>query len=155
MNVAWYLQHKAQPCNGLDDMRKLLILTMLAFSPLVCSIPSRAQNSGEYDVFIPIAKYFGRGDAERLSAWFADNLEVSIFSSANEVSHNQARRIMKSFFDSYSPRSFTITHAAGRGNMKYALGSMNAGGENFRVTIFVNRKGQSYYIQQLKIEKTE
>lgn len=136
-------------------MRKYLILFTLALFPLFDTFSARAQNSGEYDVFIPIAKYIGKGDAEKLSAWFADNLEVSIFASSCEVSHNQARRIFKTFFDSYGPRSFSITHTAGRGNMKYALGVLNAGGESFRVTIFVNRKDNSYYIQQLKVEKME
>ena len=39
--------------------------------------------------------------------------------------------------------------------MKYALGSLNAGGEVFTVTIFVSYKDKDYRIQQLKIEKIE
>ncbi len=136
-------------------MKKFLISLICTLFPFVFGVAEVAPNDGEYDVFIPIAKYIGRGDAEKLSAWFADNLEVSVFSSANDVSHNQARQIMKSFFDSYTPRSFEITHTAGRGNMKYALGTLNAGGQTFGVTIFVSRKDKGYYIQQLKIEKTE
>ena len=37
--------------------------------------------------------------------------------------------------------------------MKYALGTLNAGGELFVVTIFVNYKDQEYRIQHLKIER--
>lgn len=113
-----------------------------------------AQDAG-YDVFNPIAKYLGLGDADRLSAWFSDNLEVTIFSSSNDSSRNQARQIMKSFFRSYTPRSFEITHRAGRPNMKYALGTLNAGGEMFMVTIFVNYNEADYRIQQLKIERID
>lgn len=113
-----------------------------------------AQNGG-YDVFVPISKYLRNGDAERLSAWFADNLDITILSTSNNSSRNQARQILKSFFTSYSPRSFDIDHKAGRANMKYALGSMNAGGEVFTVTIFVSYKDKDYRIQQLKIEKIE
>ena len=36
--------------------------------------------------------------------------------------------------------------------MKYALGNLNAGGEVFLVTIFVNYKENGYKIQHLKIE---
>ena len=39
--------------------------------------------------------------------------------------------------------------------MKYALGDLNAGGETFLVTIFVSNKGESYRIQQLKIERVQ
>ena len=111
-----------------------------------------AQESG-YDVFNPIAKYLAMGDADKLSAWFSDNLEVTIFSDSNDSSRNQACQIMKSFFRSYTPRSFEITHRAGRSNMKYALGTLNAGGEMFMVTIFVGYNEQTYKIQHLKIER--
>jgi len=111
-----------------------------------------AQDSG-YDVFNPISKYLAMGDAEKLSAWFSDNLEVTIFSDSNDSSRNQARQIMKSFFRSYTPRSFEITHKAGRSNMKYALGTLNAGGEMFMVTIFVGYNDTAYKIQHIKIER--
>ena len=62
---------------------------------------------------------------------------------------------MKSFFRSYTPRSFEITHKAGRSNMKYALGTLNAGGERFIVTIFVGYGESSYKIQHLKIERVD
>ena len=119
----------------------------------MCS-ESRAQ-SNTYDVFIPISKYIRQGDAEKLSAWFSDNLEISVFSESNETSRAQARQIMKSFFENYTPRTFDIEHTAGRSTMKYALGTLNAGGEVFEVTIFVSIKNDTYRIQQLKIRKVE
>ena len=125
----------------------------MAFA-LVTSAGMNAQEKG-YDVFNPISKYLASGDADRLSAWFSDNLEVTIFATSNDSSRNQARQIMKSFFKSYTPRSFEISHKAGRSNMKYALGTLNAGGEMFLVTIFVNYKDDSYKIQQLKIERID
>ena len=128
-------------------------MTVLALTVLTCAGVS-AQEKG-YDVFNPIAKYLAKGDADRLSAWFSDNLEVTIFATSNDSSRNQARQIMKSFFKSYTPRSFEISHKAGRSNMKYALGTLNAGGEMFLVTIFVNYKDNDYKIQQLKIERID
>ena len=114
------------------NMKKLIMI--LAVAAMSCMAAS-AQNTG--DVFNPIAKYIERGDADALSAWFSDNLEVSIFAKTNDASRNQAKQIMKSFFKSYTPRSFRISHKAGRSNMKYALGLLSAGGEMFQVTIFV------------------
>lgn len=128
-----------------------LSATIIAFFSHVCCV---AQEKG-YDVFNPIAKYMAMGDADKLSAWFSDNLEVTIFSTSNDSSRNQARQILRSFFRSYTPRSFEITHKAGRPNMKYALGTLTAGGERFIVTIFVNYKDQDYRIQHLKIERMD
>ncbi len=132
------------------NMKKLIMLLALAAIP--CMAVS-AQNTG--DVFNPIAKYIERGDADALSAWFSDNLEVSIFAKTNDASRNQAKQIMKSFFKSYTPRSFRISHKAGRSNMKYALGLLSAGGEMFQVTIFVGLKDEEYRIQQIKIERID
>ena len=112
----------------------------------------RSQNA-DYDVFVPIAKYLARGNAEAISAWFADNLDMTVLAKGGNSSRNQARQILKAFFEGYTPRDFQITYTAGRANMKYALGTLNAGGENFLVTIFVSSKGDTYTIQQMKIER--
>ncbi len=122
------------------------LIILLAFS-----LEAKAQK-GDYDVFVPIAKYIGQGDADRLSAWFADNLEVTILTDTNDSSKNQVRQIVKAFFESHTPRSFDITHTAGRSNMKYALGVLNAGGEEYNVTIFVCYSPGGYKIQQIKID---
>lgn len=127
---------------------------VLAMSAFLIYMIAPAQDKS-YDVFVPIAKYIANGDADKLSAWFSDNLEISIFSTSNDSSRSQARQIMKSFFKSYTPRSFEINHKAGRSNMKYAMGSLNAGGEMFLVTIFVNFADDAYQIQQIKIEKLD
>ena len=127
---------------------------MTAMAAILSISRAAAQDSG-YDVFNPISKYLALGDADRLSAWFSDNLEITIFSDSNDSSRNQARQIMKSFFNSYTPRSFEITHKAGRSNMKDALGTLNAGGEAFMVTIFVNYKDSGYKIQHIKIEQLD
>lgn len=131
---------------------KILIALLSAF--VFSGTDVFAQPVG-YDVFIPIAKYIRLGDADRLSAWFDDNLEISILSKTSDSSRSQALRIIKAFFNNFNPREFDITHTAGRSNMKYALGRLNAGGEIFEVTIFVSCKDDSYRIQQLKISKKE
>lgn len=133
-------------------MKKYFILLAVAAATLF-GVSASAQTAG--DVFSPIAKYLEKGDVESLSAWFADNLEVSIFSRTSDTSRNQAKQIVKSFFKTYSPRTFVISHKAGRPNMKYALGVLTAGGEMFHVTIFVGLKDSEYKIQQMKIERID
>ena len=131
----------------------LFLVSVLAFC---LGVVADAQVPTEnYDVFIPIAKYIKQGDADKLSAWFAENLEVTVFSNTNDTSSKQAKQIVRSFFETYTPSSFNIEHTAGRSNMKYALGRLKAGGEFFEVTIFVSIKDQTYKIQQLKIAKSE
>ena len=131
--------------------RTLKICSLAAGLLLALSGVLRAQG-GEYDVFVPISKYISLGDADKLSAWFADNLDVSIGSASNNCSKSQARQIVKGFFDGNIPNSFTISHTAGNGNKKYAIGTLKTGGETYLATIFVNFDGTSYKIQHLKFE---
>lgn len=128
---------------------KLLILLTVLLHPALSS----AQPEG-YDVFVPISKYIVQGNYEALSAWFAENLEISVLSRETTASRTQAKLIVKSFFETYTPKSFDITHSAGRANMKYVLGNLNAGGETFLVTIFVTVKGEQHRIQQVRIERS-
>ena len=131
---------------------KALIITILV--ALVAGGGVTAQTPGKGDVFVPISKYLSQGDVQSLSAWFADNLEISIISSTNDTSKKQARQILKNFFEQHTPRSFTVTHQTDSANMKYALGTLSAGGERYQVTIFLYLKGDTYQIQQLKIERS-
>lgn len=108
-----------------------------------------------YDVFNPIAKYISQGDADKLSAWFAPNLEISVLGRTTDSSASQGKQIIRNFFEKHTPRSFVIDHQAAQSNMKYALGTLQAGAETYTVTIFVGYKDDTYRIQQLKIEKKE
>lgn len=124
------------------------------FSCLFISLALLAQDPS-YNVFVPIGKYLAQGNVDNLSAWFSDNLEISLLSSSNNSSKSQAKQILKSFFDSHTPRSFEISHTAGKSNMKYALGTLVAGGERYIVTIFVNYEDETYKIQQIKIDRIQ
>ena len=124
----------------------LVSFVLLAFTGL------RAQQT--QDVFVPIGKYIQQGDSESLSAWFANNLELDILGKTNDCSKVQATQIMKDFFVTYTPKNFTIIHKSGKAPMKYAIGNLNAGGETFRVTLFVKTQKESgNQIQQLRIER--
>ena len=132
-------------------VQRFLKIAFVLFALLSCG-RLVAQPAG-YDVFVPISKYMAQGNADNLSAWFDDNLEIAVVSQGSNASKAQAKQIVKTFFENYTPRSFEVNHTAGRDNMKYALGTLKAGGENFSVTIFVSSQGKTYKIQQLKIER--
>jgi hypothetical protein len=134
---------------------RLKVFAALTVAALIFICGKAYTQDRGYEVFVPISKYLSQGDADKLSAWFSDNLEITIFSETSDCSRNQACQLLKSFLKSYTPRSFEIVHKAGRTNMKYALGTLTAGGENFMVTIFVGFTDSSYRIQHIKIERME
>ncbi|MBR4801490.1 MAG: DUF4783 domain-containing protein [Bacteroidales bacterium] len=134
---------------------KVKVAALLTAVLLVLTFAHRteAQNSGG-DVFIPIAKYIQKGDAERLSAWFAKNLEIEIFGTSTECSRIQATQIMKNFFSQYTPKSFSIIHKSGNPPMKYAIGTLNTGSENLRVVLLVRTNPDTPQILRIRIERS-
>lgn len=128
----------------------LLSAVLLVF---VCPFRTQAQSQGG-DVFIPIAKYIQKGDAEKLSAWFAKNLEIDIFGNPTECSQAQATQIMKNFFSQYTPKSFVIIHKSGNPPMKYAIGTLNTGSENLRVVLLVRTSPDTPQILRIRIERS-
>jgi len=110
------------------------------------------QTSEQQDVFVPIGKYIQMGDSEKLSAWFAPNLEMDILGTVNVCSKTQAKQIIKEFFSNNSPKSFEIAYRSGKAPMKYAIGTLSAGGSKFRVTLFVKTQEDGNFIQQMRIE---
>ena len=52
---------------------KILATAALLLSCLCCG----AQSQG-YDVFVPISKYLSQGNADAISAWFAENLDMTV-----------------------------------------------------------------------------
>lgn len=134
-------------------MKKAFWLASLVFAFLTAGPSSgRAQDSGQ-DVFTPIGKYLQSGDYDKLSAWFADNLELDMLGAVNNCTRNQARLIMKNFFANYTPKKFNILHKSGKAPMKYAVGSLSAGGERFRIILYVKTTDAESHIEQLKVER--
>ena len=134
-------------------MKKYLFIGVLIFAncSIVCGFASEVQQS--QDVFVPLEKYIAKGDAEALSAWFTTSLEIDILGRSNITSKQQAKQILKDFFSENTPKSFSFSHRSGKAPMKYAVGSLNAGGNKFRVIIFVKTTAEGNYIEQIRIEK--
>ena len=132
-------------------MKRLLLTALLVVSPL--GVLSASAQEGGPDVFTPIGKYLQSGDYDKLSAWFADNLELDMLGAVNNCTRNQARLIMKNFFTKYTPKKFGIIHKSGKAPMKYAVGTLSAGGERFRVILYVKTSDTQSHIEQLKVER--
>ena len=113
----------------------------------------QSQPQNDNDVFTSIGKYIESGDSDKLAAWFADNLELDVTGSVNSCTRSQAKLIMKNFFSNNTPKKFTIIHKSGRPPMSYAVGSLSAGADKYRVIIYVRSEDGKNSIQQMRIEK--
>ncbi|MBO8481370.1 MAG: DUF4783 domain-containing protein [Muribaculum sp.] len=127
------------------------LIAGMSFSAKAQSLATTQGN--EADVFVPIGKYIQQGNADRLSAWFADNLEVTILGNSNDCcSKNQAKEIMQAFFDANRPYRFNIIHKSGESIMKHAIGRLYCNQSNYSVTISVMIGENGNHIQILRID---
>ena len=131
-------------------MYRRLLAILLFLMPIATTVHAQSDKA---DVFVPISKYIEKGDAESLSAWFADNFELSILGNVNECSRNQGRLILKRFFLQNSPKEFEIVHKSGAAPMKYAVGILSAGGDSYMITLLVKTQNSGNYIQHFRITR--
>lgn len=128
----------------------LLAATMLLFF----FSPHQAASQSKGDVFITIAKYIQRGDVEKLSIWFAEDLEIEILGDQVSCSRTQAKFIVKEFFGAHQPKKFDILHKSGNPNMRYAIGQLLcSSGEGYRIIMLTRNSESGQVIVRLRIEK--
>lgn len=136
-------------------MKKILISLVSLLVLCGWSASAQTPDSGGNDLFKPIARYLGKGDTGHLSAWMAPDLEISVLSTFNITSRDHAIRILDDFFSGHTPAGLTITHIAAQPNLKYAVGTLSAGGEKFAVTLFAAyAEDGGFQIRQIKIERS-
>lgn len=133
--------------------QSLITLILACFATVSLSAQTKFLSDEDNSVFIPISKYLERGSVDCLSAWFANKLEIDIMGSTSQCSRNQARQIIRNFFTEYTPRNFEIVYKSGTYPMEYAVGTLDSGGNKFRVTILVKIQESGNYIELLKFEK--
>jgi hypothetical protein len=134
-------------------IRKTIFSLLLAC--IYAIIPSTAfsQDDESKVLFTSIGDDLKSGDAATFAKWFAEDMEVDVMGNAGVCSRSQARQLMKNFYERYTPKSFSIVHMSGSLPMRYCIGNLIAGGERFRVTLFVKTQRETHQLQQIRIEK--
>ena len=86
-----------------------------------------------------ISNAISKGDADTLGQYFANNVEIAIADQEGLYSKAQAIQIVKKFFSTVSPKSFSQVHAgASKGNgSKYCIGDMATSQGTYRVYIYL------------------
>jgi len=98
---------------------------------------------------------FRAGNAEELSKYFYNNIELIILENEDVYSKTQAEQILKKFFADHRPSSFNIIHEGGKETSRYAIGSLSTSSGNFRVSFLIKNQDGSLLIHQLRIEEED
>ena len=121
-------------------MKNLMLLLLI--------IPCLAATSQNMD---SISKALSRGDAESLSTYFDENVEID----DDFYDKAEAKDVVKKFFSKNPPKSFSLIHqGTSKGeDSKYFIGNLTAGSSTFRVYVYMKLSGSQPLIQELRFDK--
>ena len=102
-----------------------------------------------------ITSALNSGDADALSKYFADNVEISIQDKEQVYAKSKALDVVRGFFSSNKPKSFSQVHkGTSRENSdQYCIGNLTATSGNYRVYLYLKVSGDSLSIQEMRFDK--
>ncbi len=130
-------------------IKKIVFPVIFIFGFLLVSFVAEAQIEIPNEIILSLKK----GNSKMLSEYFNDNVELVVLDNDNVYSKAQAKQIVKNFFDSFTPESFTIIHQGGKEGSKYVIGNLKTNNGNFRIYFLLKKENGKDYIHQLRIEK--
>lgn len=93
------------------------------------------------------------GNAETLSKFFDEVVDISMPEKSNSYSKSQATVIMKDFFSNYKVKSFEVIHKGQNNNSIYCIGNLQTSNGNFRTTLYLKQRGDKQLLQEIRIEE--
>lgn len=118
-----------------------LVITLLLTTTFL-----RAQMSQVQDAL-------SKNDAEELSAYFLNNVELEIEDKEGMFAKAQAKIMVRDFFAKIKPATFVLKHKSDSANSKYIIGDLSSKGQKWRVTVYFRKDGAQDLIHSIKFEK--
>lgn len=129
-------------------MKNLFFL--LLFVPLTTALASQGNPSLE-----AISRALSAGDADGLSKYFADNVEISISDKEQTYAKAKALEVVRGFFNTNKPKTFSPVHQGqSRENSdQYCIGNLSASTGTYRVYLYLKVSGANLTIQEVRFDK--
>lgn len=102
-----------------------------------------------------ITRAISTGDADALSQYFDQTVEVAVLDQEDVYDKAQAVSIVKDFFAKNQPKGFSQVHqGTSKGaDSQYCIGNMTTATGTYRVYIYMKVTGGKYLIQELRFDK--
>lgn len=90
------------------------------------------------------------GNAEMLSHYFDNMVEITLHDKSHAYSRSQAHAIIRDFFKCYGVESFRVTHKGNDNGAEYCVGELQTRHGAFKTTIFMKSRSQKQVLQELR-----
>ncbi|MBK7149299.1 MAG: DUF4783 domain-containing protein [Bacteroidetes bacterium] len=103
--------------------------------------------------FDGVSSAIRNGDAGSLAQNITGNVEITIKDTEASYSKAQAEQVLRKFFDSNRPKSFSIAHqGTSPEGSKYFIGSLSTSNGTFRTYVYAKTSGNALSIQEIRFE---
>ena len=129
---------------------KAIFTSLLVATAIVLS--SFGQNNTSIDEVIGALR---SGNANELSRYFDDNVEVTLPVKSDSYSKAQAQLILKDFFANNNVSGFELKHKGDSPGGHYCIGTLQTKSGNFRAHVFMKSKGDKELVKELRFQPIE
>jgi hypothetical protein len=100
-----------------------------------------------------LVQAFAAGDADALSPFFNQRLQLTLLGVEHRVSRSQAQEIIRDFFRKYPSLGFEIIFKGDKADSNFVIGKLKSKSDSFRVNLFMKKVNDEYLLHLLEIEK--
>jgi hypothetical protein len=95
------------------------------------------------------------GNASGLSAFFDENVELTLPAQSDSYSKAQAVLILKDFFTNNGVKNFEVKHKGDQSGSQYCVGTLQTKSGNFRTTVFMKVKNNKDVVKEIRFQTIE
>ncbi|MGZ3852595.1 MAG: DUF4783 domain-containing protein [Flavisolibacter sp.] len=92
------------------------------------------------------------GNAQELSKYIDDNIEISLPNKSDNYSRAQAIMVLKDFFNNNGVTGFDVQFKGENGGGQYCIGNLKTKSGVYRTTVFMKSKGGSQVIKEIRFK---
>lgn len=89
------------------------------------------------------------GDANQLSKYFDDRVDIQFPTKTENYSRAQAEMILKDFFSTNSVKNFQVKHTGENNGAQFCIGLLQTRNGNYRTKLYMKQKGERQVLQEI------
>jgi Domain of unknown function (DUF4783) len=124
-------------------MKKLIGVISLGL--LLCSFTA-------YNSLTDVISAIKSGNANTVSKYFDNTVEISLAGKSNNYSKSQAEVVLRDFFANNSIKTITTIHQGDAGGSQFYIGTLVTNNGTYRTTLNLKQKGDKQILQVIKFE---
>ena len=92
------------------------------------------------------------GNANELSKYIDDNVEIALPDKSNMYSRAQAVMVLQDFFSNNGVKSFEVKHKGDNGGSQFVIGTLQTRSGSYRTTVFMATRNGKQLVKEIRFQ---